>query len=101
MDNRVKWILIAAVLIGVVLVCCLLLALVALNVGLFDTGPDYHGPGMQRDRDSWPEVCPGCGGLSVGNVLLLLLALTVPLGLVILAGLGIFWLARSRRQGGE
>lgn len=97
MENRTKWIVIAAVAIGVVLICCLALALLPVVLNLFDTGRDYHGPGMHRDW--WDGTCPGCDGFSVGNVLLVLLVLGIPAGAIILAGLAIFWLIRSGRPG--
>ena len=93
-SNKTKWILGGAGLIGIVLLACLLVALLAVGLGLFD-GADRRGPVMHRD---WmDDHCPECDGLSWANMPLVLLLLAIPLGIVVLIVVALVWLARAGR----
>lgn len=94
--NRTGWIVFGAVVIGVVLCGCLVLAL--LIPGWFSTDGRFYGPGMGRMFGD----CPWCGGgggfgaIGVGEILVLLAVFAVLLAVVAAVVLGVIWLIRSQ-----
>jgi hypothetical protein len=99
--DRTGWLVFGAVVIGVVLCGCIILAL--LIPGWFVTDGRFYGPRMGHMFGDcpWCDGGGGFGAFGLGELLVMLLGFAVLVVVVAAAVLGVVWLIRSQAPSRE